>query len=293
MSVNRRPQWLKVKLSSNAAYREVRELIDSRNLHTVCKSARCPNVGDCWSRRTATFMILGDICSRRCRFCAVTQGNPTAPDFSEPERLAEAVEQLGLRHVVITSVTRDDLADGGSEIFARSIRAIREREPGCSVEVLIPDFKGDSKALETVFEARPDILNHNLEVVPGLYSRVRPGASFNRSLDILTLAVQNKLTAKTGIMVGLGESRDELTVLFQQLADNHLDILTIGQYLQPTRKNIPVVKYYLPEEFGELKSLGESAGIRHVESGPLVRSSYHADEQIEKLTAISSPLIQS
>ena len=280
MAVERRPEWLKIRLVSNAAYRAVRELIDDENLHTVCRSARCPNIGDCWSRKTATFMILGDVCTRNCRFCAVTKGKVDMPDMEEPHRVALAVQKLKLRHAVITSVTRDDLPDGGSHLFVETIQEIRKRVPGCSIEVLIPDFQGNIQALQAVYDARPDILNHNLEVVPRLYSKARPKADFKTSLDILKRAKKAGLLSKTGIMVGLGETHEELLILFKTLADIELDILTIGQYLQPTAQNLKVENFYKPEVFRELKNLGEKTGIKHVESGPLVRSSYHADEQI-------------
>ncbi len=287
-SRNRRPHWLKVRLAGGKTYREVNELIQNLELHTVCRSARCPNVGDCWSRRTATFMILGDVCTRNCRFCAVKTGHPGMVDSKEPEKVAQAVKALNLRHVVITSVTRDDLPDGGAAVFVDTIRRIRAVHPGCSIEVLIPDFQGKQTALQAVFNERPDILNHNLEVVPRLYPLARAQALFDRSLQILRLAKQEGLISKTGIMVGLGESWEEITGLLKLLADIQLDVLTIGQYLQPSRRHLPVVKYYQPEEFEKLKELGEAFGIAHVESGPLVRSSYHADEQIERLAVSES-----
>lgn len=280
MAIERRPDWLKIRLASNSAYRAVRELIQDKNLHTVCRSARCPNIGDCWSRKTATFMILGDVCTRNCRFCAVTKGQVLPPDPEEPKRVALAVQKLGLRHAVITSVTRDDLPDGGSELFVKTVQEIRKISPACSVEILIPDFQGNGGALRAVFDALPDILNHNLEVVPRLYQKVRPKADFITSLDILRRAKKAGLISKTGIMVGLGETHEELRDLFKRLSDIELDILTIGQYLQPTENNLRVVQFYKPEVFQELKILGKQSGIRHVESGPLVRSSYHADEQI-------------
>ncbi len=281
--INRRPAWLKVRLSGGHTYRTVKELVNRSRLHTVCQSARCPNIGECWARRTATFMILGDLCTRNCRFCAVRTGKPLGVDWEEPFRVARAVQELNLRHAVITSVTRDDLPDGGAEVFARTIREIRSMVPGCSVEVLIPDFQGSPDALQTVIEAKPDILNHNLEVVPRLYPKARPQADYQRSLWVLKTSRQAGLVTKTGIMVGLGETRKELETLFRELAEIPVDILTIGQYLQPTPKHLPVERYYPPEEFQELKQVGEAMGIFHVESGPLVRSSYHADEQIRKL----------
>lgn len=283
MAVRRRPDWLKIRLASNSAYRAVRELIQDENLHTVCRSARCPNIGDCWSRKTATFMILGDICTRNCTFCAVTKGKAQPLDNEEPGRVALAVQKLGLRHAVITSVTRDDLPDGGSELFVKTIQEIRKTSPQCSVEVLIPDFQRNQDALQSVFEARPDILNHNLEVVPRLYSKARPKANFNASLEILKLAQKAGLVSKTGIMLGVGERRSELLDLFRKLAEIKLNILTIGQYLQATPENLEVTQFFPPEVFKELKLTGEKMGITHVESGPLVRSSYHADEQISKI----------
>jgi lipoic acid synthetase len=280
MAVSRRPEWLKIRLASSSAYKAVRELIEDKNLHTVCRSARCPNIGDCWSRKTATFMILGDICTRNCRFCAVLKGTVESVDPDEPLRVAMAVEKLGLKHVVITSVTRDDLTDGGSQYFVQTVEAVRMLTPQCSVEILIPDFQGKLDALEKIFRAKPDILNHNLEVVPRLYDEVRPKANFQRSLNILQQSKENGLITKTGIMVGLGEKAEELSELFQLLADINLDILTIGQYLQPTTKNLPVKEYYPIELFEKLKIEAKNTGIKHVESGPMVRSSYHADEQI-------------
>jgi lipoic acid synthetase len=285
LSVQRRPQWLKVRLAGGKVFREVRDLIDKDQLHTVCQSARCPNIGDCWSRRTATFMILGDTCTRNCRFCAVKKGKPGKPDCEEPVKVAQAVKKLNLRHAVITSVNRDDLEDGGGQIFADTIGQISKHSPNCSIEVLIPDFNGNADALEKVFQVKPDILNHNLEVVPRLYPKARALADFNRSLNILLETRQRSLVSKSGIMIGLGESRDEIIDLIKQLVDIQLDILTIGQYLQPTAKHLPVEKFYHPEEFAEFKRLGESLGIKHVESGPLVRSSYHAETQIEKIAS--------
>jgi len=283
LAIERRPEWLKIRLASNSAYRAVRELIQDKNLHTVCRSARCPNIGDCWSRKTATFMILGDVCTRNCRFCAVATGKAQPPDPEEPQRVALAVQKLGLRHAVITSVTRDDLSDGGSHLFVKTIQEIRRIAPKCSIEVLIPDFRGNVEALNDVFSARPNILNHNLEVVPRLYPKARPKADFETSMDILNQAKKAGLISKTGIMVGLGETRDELLGLFKSLVDISLDILTIGQYLQPTPNNLKVEQFFKPEVFQELKILGEQSGIKHVESGPLVRSSYHAEEQISRV----------
>lgn len=286
--IKRRPEWLKIRLAGGSEFRDVRKLVDDERLHTVCQSARCPNLADCWSRRTATFMILGDICTRNCRFCAVQGGVPGEADREEPRRVALAVKKLNLRHAVITSVTRDDLADGGAFVFSETIRLIREFTPGCSVEVLIPDLKGDEASLQMIFDAKPDILNHNLEVVPRLYAQARPKADFDQSLKILDSAKKQGLISKSGIMVGLGESWQELLELFERLVYFNLDILTIGQYLQPTARHLPVEKFYSPDEFRELKQIGERMGIPHVESGPLVRSSYHADQQIEKLKETGS-----
>ena len=260
----------------------------SLDLHTVCESARCPNQGECWEHRTATFMILGNICTRACGFCAVPSGRPAGPpDADEPERVAQAVEQMQLRYAVVTSVNRDDQADGGSAIFARTIAAIRERVPDCRIEVLIPDFRGDWPALETVLAAHPDVLNHNIETVPRLYHQVRRGAVYQRSIELLRRAKQLApgMPVKTGLMLGLGESREEVLETLAELAAQGVDILTLGQYLQPTREHLPVVRFVHPDEFAEYKRLGEQIGFRHVESGPLVRSSYHAFEQEQSARA--------
>jgi lipoic acid synthetase len=257
-------------------------MVRERKLHTVCEEARCPNIFDCWNRRTATFMILGDVCTRACRFCAVTSGRPSELDLGEPLRVAESVADLGLRHAVITSVDRDDLRDGGAEIFARTIRAIRRRSPGTSIEVLTPDFQGDRAAIRTVVEARPDIFNHNTETVPRLYSRIRPRAVYANSLGLLAFVKElaPQMVTKSGVMVGLGESRDELRDVFRNMREHRIDVLTIGQYLRPSLKHAEVIRYYRPEEFAEMKAEALPMGFKHVESGPLVRSSYHADEQI-------------
>jgi lipoic acid synthetase len=261
VSNSRKPEWLKIHLASSKSYHEVRELIVHKNLHTVCQSAHCPNIGECWSQRTATFMILGNVCTRNCRFCAVAKGIVLPPDPAEPERLASAVSKLGLKHVVITSVTRDDLPDGGAEHFVKCLNFIRNSCNACTIELLIPDFKGDQVSLQTIFDSKPDILNHNLEIVPRLYPKVRSMANFNTSLNILLAAKQAKLVTKSGIMIGLGESRAEVLDLFQRLIQIKLDILTIGQYLQPTSKHLVVKKYYSPDEFQELKMIGEKLGI--------------------------------
>ncbi len=254
------------------------------DLHTVCESARCPNMGECWEHGTATFMILGDICTRACGFCAVPSGKPLGPPAEdEPERVAEAVARMGLLYAVVTSVNRDDQPDGGATIFARTINEIRARVPGCKVEVLIPDFRGDWAALETVTAARPDVLNHNMETVPRLYRQVRKGAVYERSLELLRRAgdMVPGLPTKTGMMLGLGETRDELIAAMQDIAAQGTHILTLGQYMQPTPEHLPIERYVHPDEFAEFKRLGEAMGLKHVESGPLVRSSYHAFEQQE------------
>jgi lipoic acid synthetase len=277
-----RPAWLKVRFFGGENYQDLKRIMRSLDLHTVCESARCPNQGECWEHRTATFMILGDICTRACGFCAVTSGRPAGPpDEDEPERVATAVEQMRLKYAVVTSVNRDDQADGGAQIFARTIAAIRARVPECKIEVLIPDFRGDRAALETVVAARPDVLNHNVETVPRLYRRVRPGAIYARSLELLQQARQLApgMPVKTGMMLGLGETRNEVLQAMSDLVVRGTDILTLGQYLQPTREHLPVERFVHPQEFAEYKQLGQQMGFRHVESGPLVRSSYHAFEQ--------------
>jgi lipoyl synthase len=277
-----RPPWLRVRFFGGPNYQELKRIMRSLDLHTVCESARCPNMGECWEHRTATFMILGNICTRACGFCAVPSGKPVGPpDSDEPRRVAEAIEKMGLRYAVVTSVNRDDQPDGGAGIFARTIEEIRRRVPGCKVEVLIPDFRGVWSALETVVAARPDVLNHNTETVPRLYRQVRRGAVYERSLGLLrgakTLAPE--MPTKTGLMLGLGETREEVLTTMTDLVAQGTDILTIGQYLQPTRDHLPVVRFVHPSEFAEFKRLGEQMGFKHVESGPLVRSSYHAFEQ--------------
>jgi lipoic acid synthetase len=279
--IPRRPEWLKVKIPGGAGYTETKQLVDQHRLHTVCEEARCPNIAECWSRRSATFMILGDVCTRSCGFCAVKTGRPPSLDWDEPRRVAEAVAQLNLRHCVITSVNRDELPDGGAQIFAMTIREIRKRLPGCTIEVLIPDFKGNEPALLTVLAAKPEILNHNVETIPRLYRRVRPQANYRQSLEVLARAKKHGAVTKSGFMMGLGESLDEARALLGDLHASNVDIATIGQYLQPTREHLPVERFVAPLEFAELKAYGMALGFRHVESGPLVRSSYHADEQAE------------
>jgi lipoic acid synthetase len=276
------PPWIRVRVSEGENFKELKGLVQQRRLHTVCEEARCPNIFDCWSRRTATFMILGDVCTRACRFCAVTSGRPTELDLGEPLRVAESVAQLGLRHAVITSVDRDDLADGGSGIFARTIRAIRRRSPDTTIEVLTPDFQGDFEAVRTVVEARPDIFNHNTETVPRLYARIRPKAVYANSLALLRHVkhLAPSMVTKSGLMVGLGEMEEELLDVFRNMRAHDIDVLTVGQYLRPSKKHAEVVRYYDPEEFVRLKESALQMGFRHVEAGPLVRSSYHADEQV-------------
>ena len=276
------PEWIKVRVHEGENFKELKQLMQRKSLHTVCEEARCPNIFDCWNRRTATFMILGDVCTRACRFCAVTSGRPTELDLGEPLRVAESVGELGLRHAVITSVDRDDLRDGGAEIFARTIRAIRRHSPGTTVEVLTPDFQGDRASIRTVAEAGPDIFNHNTETVPRLYARIRPKAVFLNSLGLLRYVkeLNPNMVTKSGVMVGLGETKEELLQVFRNMREHSVDVLTIGQYLRPSRKHAEVARFYRPEEFVELKRDALAMGFRHVESGALVRSSYHADEQV-------------
>lgn len=276
-----RPSWIKARAPLGEGYDRLKGLMQDLALHTVCEEARCPNLGDCWNRGTATFMILGDVCTRACGFCAVKTGLPGgAPDPGEPLRVADAVARMGLRHAVITSVNRDDQKDGGAWAFAACIREIRSRVPGCSVEVLIPDFKGELSALQIVIDARPEILNHNTETVPRLYRQVRPGARFERSLELLRRSKDSGLLTKSGIMVGLGEEWPEVLECIRQIRAAGTDVLTVGQYLRPSADHLPILRYYAPEEFAELKGFALALGFGHVESGPLVRSSYHAEEQI-------------
>jgi len=278
-----RPEWLKAKVPGGESYREIKETMRGLSLHTVCEEARCPNIGECWNNRTATFMILGNVCTRSCGFCAVLTGKPMELDFDEPDRVADAAKKMGLKHAVITSVNRDELPDGGASIFAATIRAIRREVPGCAVEVLTPDFKGNRDAIATVIDARPDTFNHNIETVPRLYPAVRPQAKFKRSLEVLRYAKElnpDGLT-KSGFMVGLGEVREEMLQTMRDLREHEVDILTIGQYLRPTEDHLPMSRYYTPREFADLRKEGFAMGFKHVESGPLVRSSYHAHEQTE------------
>lgn len=272
----RHPRWLKVPLPAGKNFQDVRRLIEQYHLNTVCQSAHCPNIGDCWSKRTATFMILGDVCTRNCRFCAIQSGIPGVVDNNEPARVAEAVAKLSLRYAVITSVTRDDMLDGGAAIFAATIREIKKAAPTCHVEVLIPDFQGFARALSSVIAAKPDVLNHNMETVPSLYPIVRPQADYRRSLRVLALAKQEGMITKTGLMLGLGETLDEVIGVMQALREVKCDILTLGQYLQPSQDHVLIDRYVTPEEFNRLKEVGLNLGFLHVEAGPLVRSSYHA-----------------
>ncbi|MBA3826558.1 MAG: lipoyl synthase [Ktedonobacterales bacterium] len=281
MTLERRPDWLKVRAPSGENYEELRQLMRSKALHTVCEEARCPNMGECWAHRTATFMILGSVCTRSCGFCAVATGRPMAIDWEEPRHVAEATKQMGLRHVVVTSVNRDEMADGGASAFAATIRWIRRLNPETSIEVLTPDFKGNMDALRVVMEAKPSIFNHNVETIARLYKRVRPQAIYQRSLDVLAKAkeMQPTVPTKSGFMLGLGEERDEIIQLLGDMRAHHIDIVTIGQYLRPSLDHLPIERYVTPEEFREYGKIGKEMGFRHVESGPLVRSSYHAWDQ--------------
>ena len=283
----RKPAWLKVPAPGGPNYLRLKHLMRDFRLHTVCEEAHCPNIGECWEHEAATFMILGDVCTRNCSYCAVAHGTPAPLDRGEPARLAAAVEEMGLQHVVITSVDRDDLPDGGAEIFAECIAELRRRVPGTSVEVLIPDFKGSERAIAIVVDAKPDIVNHNLETIERLYRLARPGGRYSRALELLRRAKQMDpaLLTKSGIICGLGEEWDELLVAMRDLRAQGVDLLTLGQYLRPSDRHLPIARYYTPDEFAELKRLGLEMGYRHVESGPLVRSSYHAWEQVARATA--------
>ena len=276
-----KPSWLKAKAPVGENFHNLKKLARGLGLHTVCESAQCPNIGECWQHKTATFMLLGDICTRRCGFCAVPKGRPEAIDWDEPRRVAEAVATLGLKHAVVTSVNRDDDNVGGAKIFAETIRQIRELVPGCRVEVLIPDFQGLEEPLRIVLEAKPDVLNHNTETVPRLYRAVRSGARYERTLDLLANAKawDPATVTKSGVMVGIGESVSELVDVFRDLGERGVDILTVGQYLRPSKDHLPMTRFYTPKEFAFLKEEAMRFGFRHVESGPLVRSSYHAHEQ--------------
>ncbi|MBI3621312.1 MAG: lipoyl synthase [Nitrospirae bacterium] len=276
----RLPEWFKVTPKRGENYLKLKRLVGELKLHTVCEEARCPNVWECWNAGTATIMILGETCTRSCGFCAVKTGRPTELDLDEPRRVAEAIQQLGLRHAVITSVNRDELEDGGASIFAETIRRTRAATPDCTIEVLIPDFKGSHAAQDAVFAERPDILNHNTETVPRLYRPVRPQGKYQWSLELLQRAKTAGLLTKSGLMLGLGETIDEVESVMRDLVAHGCDILTLGQYLQPTKAHLPVDRYYHPDEFVRLKEIGLQLGFRHVESGPLVRSSYHAEQQL-------------
>jgi lipoic acid synthetase len=291
--LERKPEWLKIKLTQGENFKELKQIMRGKTLHTVCEEAKCPNIHECWANRTATFMILGSICTRACRFCAVTSGKPTELDLQEPGRVAEAVVQMGLQHVVVTSVARDDLTDGGSSVFADTIAAIKQASPLCRVEVLIPDFMGDPDALRTVLDAKPHILNHNIETVERLSDKVRSKAKYLRSLELLERSRQfaPKIPTKSSIMLGLGETREEILRTMDDLRAVDVNIMTIGQYLQPTKTHLRIRKYYTPEEFAELKEEGLRRGFSHVESGPLVRSSYHARDQLKSAEqAVSNTL---
>jgi lipoyl synthase len=277
----RKPPWLKVRLPQGETYFELKRLAREQNLHTVCESASCPNIGECWSRRSLTIMILGGVCTRSCGFCDVPTGRPAGLDLDEPQRVAEALARLDLRHTVITSVNRDELPDGGAGVWAATIRAVRERCPSTAIEVLIPDFKGDESALSTVLEAGPDILAHNVETVPRLYRKVRPQADYAQSLEVLERAKRAGFSTKSSLMLGLGETLSEVREVLVDLRAVRCDGLTLGQYLRPSPGHLPVERFVTPEEFGELRSFALGLGFGHVASGPLVRSSYHADEQAE------------
>ena len=278
-----KPEWLKARAPLGDNYHDLKKLARSLSLNTVCESAQCPNIGECWNHKTATFMLLGNLCTRRCGFCAVPKGKPEPLDWDEPRRVAEAVSTLGLRHAVVTSVNRDDDNVGGAKIFAETIREIRRQAPGCQVEVLIPDFQGRDDCLEIVLEAGPEILNHNTETVPRLYRVARSGARYERTLRLLenVKRFSPNMVSKTGLMAGLGETMGELLEVFRDLAERRVDILTVGQYLRPSKDHLPIARYYTPDEFASMKREALAMGFRHVESGPLVRSSYHAHEQAE------------
>src|ERR1700744_2087302 len=276
-----KPAWLKAKAPAGENYHGLKKLARSLNLHTVCESAQCPNIGECWEHKTATFMMLGNLCTRRCGFCAVPKGRPEAIDFDEPRRVAEAIATLGLKHAVVTSVNRDDDVVGGARAFALLIDEVRKQAPGCQIEVLVPDFQGREEAIRLVVDARPEVLNHNTETVPRLYRAVRSGSRYERSLQLLETAkrLDPAIITKSGVMAGLGEEMDEMLAVFRDLSAVGVDILTVGQYLRPSKDHLPMARYYTPEEFAEMKTAAMRMGFRHVESGPLVRSSYHAHEQ--------------
>ncbi|MCM3491544.1 lipoyl synthase [Alkalihalophilus marmarensis] len=281
----RKPEWLKIKLNTNETYTGLKKMMREKNLHTVCEEARCPNIHECWAvRKTATFMILGDVCTRACRFCAVKTGLPNELDLQEPERVADSVEMMGLKHAVITAVARDDLKDGGAAVFAETVRAVRRKNPFCTIEVLPSDMLGNFDSLKTLMDAKPNIMNHNIETVRRLSPRVRARATYDRTLEFLRRAKEMNpdIPTKSSLMIGLGETREEIIETMVDLRANNVDIMTIGQYLQPTKKHLKVQKYYTPEEFAEFKEIALEKGFSHCESGPLVRSSYHADEQVNE-----------
>jgi lipoic acid synthetase len=279
-SFGRLPPWFKVQAKTGPDYLDIKQTMDRLKLHTICEEARCPNRWECWNARTATFLILGDICTRRCHYCSVETGRPLAVDHEEPRRVAEAVQALGLRHAVITSVNRDELEDGGASIFAETVRQTRQRSPSCTIEVLIPDFEGNETALGTVCAEMPEILNHNIETVRRLFPAIRPQGKYQRSIELLGKAKQWGMRTKSGLILGMGETMDEAREVMRDLRSVGCDIMTIGQYLQPTREHLPVARFYDPTEFALLKEEGVALGFTHVESGPLVRSSYHAEEQV-------------
>lgn len=283
--MQKKPEWFKVRRAHGENYRELKSIMRDHTLHTVCEEAKCPNIYECWQKRTATFMILGNLCTRACRFCNVQWGRPNHVDLGEPARVADAVERMGLRFAVVTSVNRDDLADGGASIFAETIREIRRRQPECGVEVLIPDFQGNWEALRLVVDAQPEILSHNVETVPRLFRRIQPWDRYELSLDLFTTVkeLDPAMITKSGVMVGLGETKDELVEVMRDLRARGVDILTIGQYLPPSQRHFPLDRYYTLDEFAELREIGLEIGFGHVESGPMVRSSYHAGEQAEAL----------
>jgi len=290
---SRKPEWLRAKLPSGKGYSAVRKMVDDNQLHTVCQSAQCPNMGECWSRGTATVMILGNVCTRSCNFCAIQTGRPTELDLGEPARVADAVAKMNLKHCVITSVTRDELADGGASVWAATIRAIRHRNPGTAIEVLTPDFKGHLDQVDTVLEASPDIFNHNVETVERLQKPVRVQAKYDRSLKVLRHASSRGYVTKSGIMLGLGETEPEIEQTLRDMRDSGVKIVTLGQYLQPSSKHLPVDRWVTPEEFDHWKQFGRDIGFDFVESGPLVRSSYHADEQSAAFTGVDSLRLDS
>ncbi len=277
----RKPSWLKMKMPAGEGYSRLLNLVTEQRLHTVCQSAKCPNMGECWHNGTATLMILGDVCTRSCGFCNIATGRPPTLDLDEPVRVGQAVHAMNLKHVVVTSVNRDELPDGGAAVWAHTIREIRRQSPGTSVEVLIPDFCGKWDALQLVLDEKPEILGHNLETVPRIYRIVRPQAKYGRSLQLLQIARQKGLTTKTGIMLGIGEEPGEIEAVFDDLVGISCDIMTLGQYLQPTPRHLPVMRWVHPDEFRKWKEIGEARGLRHVESGPMVRSSYHAEQQVQ------------